>query len=251
MAMGKELQVVGIDMNFAPVLDVDTNPFNPVIGDRAFSNDPEVVSLAGSQFIQGLQDSGVAACGKHFPGHGDTDEDSHEVLPRLPHNLKRLESLELIPFEAAIQQNVAAIMTAHVVFNGMDHGLPATFSVKLLRDVLRADLGFEGVIVSDDLSMGAISKLGSLEEACVKAFMAGCDLLIVGKDPKKIPQALDCFARAIEEGRIPQERVEQALHRIQKFKQRFCKPTGVGKPDTGMIGCPAHKELLNKINPLA
>ncbi|MDP2600670.1 MAG: beta-N-acetylhexosaminidase [Deltaproteobacteria bacterium] len=251
VAMGRELAAVGIHWNFAPVLDVHTNPFNPVIGDRAFSNEPEVVSLAACQFIQGMQEAGVAACGKHFPGHGDTNEDSHEVLPRLPHNMKRLEAVELVPFEAAIQQNVAAIMTAHVVYNGQDQGLPATFSVKLLRDLLRDQLRFEGLIVSDDLSMGAISKMSSLDEACIRAFNAGCDVLIIGKDPAQQAAALDTFARAVEEGMIPAERVEQSLARITHFKNRFCRMGGEQKPPLSIIGCKAHKELLNKINQLA
>jgi len=247
MAMGRELAAAGIHWNFAPVLDVHTNPFNPVIGDRAFSNDPEMVSLMACQFIQGLQEAGVAACGKHFPGHGDTNEDSHEVLPRLPHNMKRLEALELVPFEAAIQQNVAAIMTAHVVYNGLDRGLPATYSVKLLRDLLRDRLGFEGLIVSDDLSMGAISKMSSLDEACIRAFNAGCDILIVGKDPSQQATALDTFARAVEEGKIPAERVAKSLARIDHFKKQYCRMTGVQRPPMSVIGCSEHKELLNKI----
>lgn len=248
MAMGRELSAVGIHWNFAPVLDVHTNPFNPVIGDRSFSNDPEMVSLAACQFIQGLQEAGVAACGKHFPGHGDTNEDSHEVLPRLPHNMKRLEAIELVPFEAAIQQNVAAIMTAHVVYNGQDQGLPATYSVKLLRDLLRDQLGFEGLIVSDDLSMGAISKMSPLDEACIKAFNAGCDVLIVGKNPSQQAAALDNFARAVEEGMIPAERVKESLARMDRFKKQYCRMGGGQKPLMSIIGCKEHKEIFSKIN---
>ncbi|MDO8526171.1 MAG: beta-N-acetylhexosaminidase [Deltaproteobacteria bacterium] len=249
-AMGRELSAMGIHFNFAPVLDVHTNPLNHVIGDRAFSNDAEVVALVACQLIQGLQEMGVGACGKHFPGHGDTNEDSHELLPRLPHNLKRLEALELIPFAAAIQQKVAAIMTAHVVYNGLDKETPATFSVKLLRDLLTDKMGFEGMIVSDDLSMGAISKTASLEEACVSAFMAGCDLLLVGKNPKAQAKAIDFFVRAVEEERIPRQRVDQALQKIAQFKKQFC-PRGVQRPDPSVIGCKEHQVLFNKINQLA
>lgn len=249
-AMGRELSALGIHLDFAPVLDVHTNPVNPVIGDRAFSTDPEVVALAACQVIQGLQEAGVGACGKHFPGHGDTNEDSHEVLPRLPLNFKRLQSVELVPFKAAIAAGVASMMTAHVVYDGLDKDTPATFSVKLLRDLLVDQLGFGGLIVSDDLAMGAISKHGSLEESCVQAFLAGCDLLLIGKNPKDQARAIDYFVRAVEEGRIPQVRLEQALAKMEAFKKRFCTD-GAATPGTAMIGCKEHKELLNKIKSLS
>lgn len=250
-AMGKELKALGIDLNFAPVVDVDTNPFNPVIGDRSFSNNAEVVSAVAAQLIEGMQGAGVAGCAKHFPGHGDTNEDSHETLPRLPHNLKRLHSLELVPFKSAIKKNVASIMPAHVVYNGMDQGLPATFSVKLLRDLLREELRFEGLIISDDLSMGAISKNCSMEEACVKAFVAGCDLLLVFAGVEKVRSAIEYFKRAVEEGKIPLERVEKSLRRVADFKERFCSQSGVKTPDLGVIGSSEHQHLLNKIKQLA
>ena len=147
---------------------------------------------------------------------------------------------------------MATIMTAHVVYDGIDKNTPATFSVKILRDILRDELKFEGLIVSDDLSMGAIAKHGSLEEACEKAFIAGCDLLITGKDPKKIALALDHFARAIEEERIPTQRVEQALERMTVFKKHFCRPRREDlRPKLSLIGSKGHQELLNKINQMA
>lgn len=249
-AMGEELKGLGIDWNFAPVVDVDTNPFNPVIGDRALGNNAEVVALAASQIIQGLQEKGVAACAKHFPGHGDTNEDSHEVLPRLPHNMKRLESLELIPFEAAIQQKVASIMPAHVVYEGVEKNGPATFSVKILRDLLRTELGFDGVIVSDSLDMGAVARLGSLEECCRQAFAAGCDWLIVGKEPQKIPPVLEAFEK--KRTFHSAERVASSLERIQRFKARFCPPKGgEAGPNPKTIGSKEHQEILNKIKQLA
>ena len=250
-AMGRELKAIGIDLNFAPVVDVDTNSFNPVIGDRAFSRNAEVVAMAARQFIQGLQEAKVAGCAKHFPGHGDTDEDSHEVLPRLPHNLKRLHALELIPFKAAIEAGVASIMPAHVVYDGIDHGLPATFSLKLLRDLLRNELRFEGVIISDDLTMGAIAKNGSMEEACVKAFVAGCDwLMVTTTDLKKVGSVIDFFSRAVDQGKIPMERVENALKKVAQFKEKFCA-AGVGTPNLKVVGSKEHVYLLNKIKQLA
>lgn len=252
-AMGRELKALGVDWNLAPVVDVDTNPSNPVIGDRAFSNNAEVVALAASQIIQGLQESNVAACAKHFPGHGDTDEDSHEVSPRLPHNMKRLESLELVPFKAAIQQKVASIMPAHVMYCGVDKEIPATFSVKILRDLLRTELGFDGVIVSDSLDMGAVTKFGTLEERCFKALQAGCDWLIVGKEPQKIPAVLEAFEKGMQKGTFPSaERVASALERIQKFKAQFCSHRGgEAAPNPKVIGSKEHQEILNKIKQLA
>lgn len=252
-AMGDELRALGFHLNFAPVLDVRTNLLNKVIGDRAFSGNPGIVSLAACQLIEGMQKAGIAACGKHFPGHGDTFEDSHELLPRLPHNRRRLESVELPPFEAAIQRNVAGIMTAHVVYDGIDKGVPATFSVKILRDLLRDELGFEGLVVSDDLAMGAISNHGSLDEACIKAFMAGCDLLLVGRDPKKTVAAIDTFEKAAIRGDIPEANINAAYQRILRFKKSYCSG-GDGNLQSlsgEEIGCKAHQELLNKINQMA
>lgn len=250
-AMGRELKALGIDLNFAPVVDVHTNPFNPVIGDRSAGSNPEIVSLVAGQLIQGLQGEGVSACVKHFPGHGDTNEDSHHVLPSLPHNLKRLRSMELIPFQTAIQKGVASIMTAHVVYDGIDKGTPATFSVKILRDILRTELGFNGLIISDDLSMGAIGKNCGMEEGCVKAFLAGCDIVLALCEPKKIGSALNIFASAIGTRKIPFERVEKSLQRIIAFKERFCAPGGVKTPNLGVIGSQEHQYLLNKIKQLA
>lgn len=249
--MGRELKALGFNLDFAPVADVATNIFNPVIGDRSASLDAEVVSIVVSQLIRGLQAEGVAACAKHFPGHGDTNEDSHQVLPRLPHNLRRLRSLELIPFRAAIQQKVASIMPAHVVYNGIDQGLPATFSVKLLRDMLRTELGFEGLIVSDDLTMGALTNFGQPEEICEKAFLAGCDLLLTLGEPSRVVALIEFFSKAVEKNRIPLTRVEQAYQRITQFKERFVSPSGVSKPEWKVIGCKEHQDLLNKIKQLA
>jgi len=144
-------------MDFAPVLDVDTNPDNPVIGDRSFSRDQSQVALHGMAFAEGLRKGGCLACGKHFPGHGDTDQDSHLALPSLPHDLARLHEVELLPFRAAAK-SFPAFMTAHVVFSALDQDVPATLSRRVLTDLLRHELGFTGVIISDDLEMKAVSR---------------------------------------------------------------------------------------------
>lgn len=249
--MGSELKALGVDLDFAPVMDVDTNAINPVIGDRSFGNQAEIVSAAGAHLIQGLQEKKVAACAKHFPGHGDTNEDSHKNLPRLPHNNKRLHSLELVPFAAAIRQKVAAIMPAHVVYEGVDKSVPATFSVKILRDLLRTEMNFEGVIISDSLDMGAVTSLGSLEEISLKAFLAGCDWLIVGREPEKIPAVLDAFVNAVEKGVLAVEKIEASYQRILRLKSEFCGGgAGEARPSLEIIGSAGHKEILNKIKEL-
>ncbi|MBI4224198.1 MAG: beta-N-acetylhexosaminidase [Deltaproteobacteria bacterium] len=245
--MGRELKALGFDLNFAPVADVDVNPSNPVIGDRSPSSHEEVVSIVAAQLVRGMQEEGVAACAKHFPGHGDTSEDSHEALPQLPHNMKRLRSLELVPFQAAIQQRVAAVMPAHVVYDGVDKGMPATFSVKILRDILRTELGFEGLIISDDLTMGALKTFGTLGERCAKAFLAGCDCLLALGSLQNVEAAMDDFAKAVEAGLIPSARVDQAFERIALFKERFCDDGGEKRPSLKTVGAAGHKDILNKI----
>jgi len=179
--LGRQLRAIGINLDFAPVLDVDTNPDNPVIGDRAFGSTPDAVVEHGLAFAQGLHDGGVLSCGKHFPGHGDTDLDSHLALPILPHDRVRLEEVELLPFRAAAGW-IPSLMTAHVVFEAVDSGVPATMSGAAIGKLLREDIGFEGAVFSDDLEMKAISERYSIEEAGVLAIEAGCDLLLVCSD---------------------------------------------------------------------
>lgn len=174
--IGRELRAVGIDMNFAPVLDIDTNPDNPVIGERSFGRDPERVAELGAAFIRGMQSEGVAACAKHFPGHGDTSVDSHFELPTVPHDLERLRQIELIPFKRAIEAGVAAIMTAHIMLPAIDPDRPATLSRRIVTGLLREELGFEGTIFADDLEMHAIAKRWGIAEAAEMAIEAGCDV---------------------------------------------------------------------------
>ena len=173
-----ELRAVGFGLDLAPVVDVDTNPGNPVIGDRSFSSDAEVVARLGAIWIEAMQKHGVAACAKHFPGHGDTSEDSHHELPVLPHGLDRLHAVELPPFRAAIEAGVAAIMSAHVLFEAVDPGVPATLSPNVLQGILREEFGFEGAIISDDLEMEAIAGRMDVGDAAVRAVEAGVDLVL-------------------------------------------------------------------------
>jgi beta-N-acetylhexosaminidase len=211
--LGRELRAVGIDQDYAPCVDVDTNPQNPVIGDRSLSRDPARVGWLGAALAQGLQSAGVAACAKHFPGHGDTAQDSHKDLPRLPHALERLRRVELPPFAALARAGVASVMTAHVVFEALDAERPATLSAPVLR-LLRDEVGFEGCCISDDLEMKAVAEHFPLEEVAPGCVLAGVDALLVCHTPAVQHRAIDLVRAAVEDGRIPRERLEQAVRRV-------------------------------------
>lgn len=192
-ALAAELSAIGFNLDFAPVLDVDSNPKNPIIGDRSFGSDPDTVARLGRAFIRGLQDGGVLACGKHFPGHGDTKKDSHVDLPIVKRSKAELDAVELPPFRAASHGGVAAMMTAHVVYDELDPGVPATLSRPICTGLLRTELGFRGVLFSDDLEMRALSDRYSIEQSAVAAVRAGCDALLVCSDlelQEKAHQAL-------------------------------------------------------------
>jgi beta-N-acetylhexosaminidase len=211
--LGRELRAVGIDQDYAPVVDVDTNPANPVIGDRSFSRDPEVVARLGAALAQGLQSAGVAACAKHFPGHGDTSQDSHHVLPHLPHTLDRLRAVELVPFRALAGAGVASVMTAHVVFDALDARRPATLSRGVMR-LLREECGYDGCVVSDDLEMKAVAEHYPLEEAVPSALDAGVDALLVCHQAEVQHRAIDLARQAVERGAIAGERLAEARRRV-------------------------------------
>lgn len=215
------LKVLGFTQDYAPVLDVDTNPDNPVIGDRSFSRDPEVVARLGTRFIRAMQARGVAACGKHFPGHGDTHQDSHLVLPRLEHDLARLEAVELVPFRAAVEAEVAAVMTAHVLFPALDPEHPATLSEKIVGPLLRERLGYRGVIVSDDLEMKAVADHYGIEDSVVRAVRAGCDQLLICHTHELQVRAKEALIRAVEDGSLPRARLLEASRRVLEMKLRF------------------------------
>jgi beta-N-acetylhexosaminidase len=219
--MARELGALGFHWDFAPVLDVDTNPDNPVIGDRAFSRDAQSVANTGLQLIRGLQQAGVAACAKHFPGHGDTAQDSHFELPRLPHDFDRLEQVELLPFRSAIETGVASIMTAHVLFEALDAELPATLSPACLQDLLRERMGYDGVVVSDDLEMMAVAERWEIEELVRLGLLAGVDLFLVCHDADKQARAIAAAHRLVDSGEVPRARAEEALRRVASMKSRF------------------------------
>ena len=221
-ALATELKAVGISLDYTPVLDVHTNPKNPVIGDRSLAERAEDVAKFGRVIIRTLQAEGIAACGKHFPGHGDTGVDSHFELPLIEHPPDRLEAVELVPFKAAIEADVASIMTAHILIPALDGERPATLSPRVVTRMLKEDLGYGGLVLSDDLEMKAISGRYGIEDATVMAVAAGCDaVLMCAADQDDQARALEAVIRAVEQGTVPRARVDDALARHRRVKERF------------------------------
>ncbi len=218
--LGQELYSLGFNLDFAPVLDVATRADNPVIGDRAISADPYVVAKLAPAFIYGLQSAGIAATGKHFPGHGDTRSDSHLTLPVVDHSLERLDSVELLPFRAAIQANVAMIMIGHLHYPALDPtpGLPATLSQPIISDLLRKQLGYDGVIITDAMNMRAVTDGFESGPAAVRALKAGVDIILM---PQNYAAAYQAILSAVENGDIPLSRLDESVLRILRLKQRL------------------------------
>jgi beta-N-acetylhexosaminidase len=247
-ALAAELKAVGISLDYTPVLDILTNPKNPVIGDRALAARADDVARLGVVIIRTLQAEGIAACGKHFPGHGDTSVDSHFELPLIEHPPDRLEAVELVPFKAAIAAGVAGIMTAHILIPALDQERPATLSPTIVDGWLRTKLGFPGVIFTDDMAMKAISSRYGLAEASVQAIAAGCDgVLMCAPQPDDQMAALEALIYAVEQGRIPQKRIEDALSRQRKAKERFLASPrshpAVGSALRAMLGRDEHQAI--------
>jgi len=219
-AIGARLVELGFNLDFSPVLDVDSNPKNPVIGDRSFGASPGLVAELGLAFARGLEASGVLSCGKHFPGHGDTDKDSHLELPIVRHARDRLDRIELAPFRAAARAKLDAIMTAHVVVEAIDPSVPATFSRAALVDLLRGELGFEGVVISDDLEMRAVAATSSPEDSAVRAIGAGCDLLLVCSDEAAADRVHARLAQEIDASPAFAARARESAARVTRMRDR-------------------------------
>jgi beta-N-acetylhexosaminidase len=217
-AIGAELHALGVDVDFAPVLDVHSNPANPIIGDRAFASEPAAAAARALAFADGLAAAGVLGCGKHFPGHGDTDSDSHLALPRLRHDLDRLRAVELLPFARAASAGLPMIMTAHVVFEALDPTVPATLSRRVIDGLLRRELGYAGVIVSDDLDMKAVSDHFAVGDAAVAAVEAGCDALLLCESEANQAAAEEALSRAAERSSTLAARIAEAAGRIRAMK---------------------------------
>jgi beta-N-acetylhexosaminidase len=250
-ALATELRAVGITLDYAPVLDIHTNPKNPVIGDRALAEDAESVARLGAAIIRALQENGVAACGKHFPGHGDTSVDSHLELPLVEHPPDRIRRVECVPFREAIRAGVAFIMTAHVLVPSFDEEKPATLSPAIVQRLLRDELGFQGVILSDDLEMKAVAKTYTVPDAAVAAIAAGCDgLLVCSGDVEVQAAALEALVRAVETEKIPYKRLEDALTRLRKAKERFLAAPVASQRMARIrqvLGCDAHQRIVDEM----
>jgi beta-N-acetylhexosaminidase len=250
-ATGQELQALGVNMNLAPVLDVNTNPDNPVIGLRSFGSDPALVAQFGVAMAQGLQESGLLATGKHFPGHGSTWQDSHLVLPRIDKSLAELHAVELKPFQAAIQSGIGAMMAGHLLVPAIDPAYPTSLSPAALNDLLRGELGFQGLIATDSMTMQALTQNYGAQEAARLAVQAGADLLMYGNDPGADPAAQleichalqDQFQQDAQFAQIVQLRVERILR--QKIALGFFDP--VSPPNDLETLRTAHQELALSI----
>lgn len=242
--LGRELRTVGVNWNYAPVLDVDTNPANPVIGARAFGRSSEQVARLGVALAKGLEAEGVLSCGKHFPGHGDTHEDSHHTLPVLRHALERLREVELPPFAAYARAGLASVMTAHVLFPALDPVRPATLSPQLLC-ILRDELRFEGLIVSDDLEMKAVADHHAVEEMVELGLAAGVDVFLVCHDLSRVRRASETVRRLARTSEELSARISASLARVDEACTRFALPHPVPDAATraSVLGCPAHAQV--------
>lgn len=247
-AMGDELRALGFDIDFAPVLDIHTNPANPIIGDRAFGTEAETVTRRALAFARGLDHAGVLACGKHFPGHGDTATDSHLELPRIDHAWERLERVELLPFRRAAAANLPMLMTAHVVFAALDPTRPATLSEQVVTGLLRTKLDYRGVIVSDDLDMNAIASHMGADVAAVAAIRAGCDALLLCRNEQHQAQAEAALVREAERDSEFRRLVGQAAQRIRDMKRAHAA-NQANRPAPGreIIGSFEHRRLADRL----
>jgi beta-N-acetylhexosaminidase len=223
-ALGKELAACGVRCDFVPDMDVDTNPKNPIINNRAFGDDPELVGRLGAAMIRGLQDKKVAGSAKHFPGHGDTDLDSHLDLPVVAHSRSRLTDVEIRPFRRAVEAGVATIMMAHVLYPELDDVLPASLSPAIVQGLLRKELGYGGVVLTDDLEMKAVADRWRPGQTAVLAMKAGCDLLPVCNTHEAQVEAMEASVRALESGEVRWKEMDDACGRIRRLKEVYLLP---------------------------
>lgn len=215
------LNEFGYNMNFAPVLDVNSNPRNPVIGNRSFGSDPYQVAKLGISTMHGMMDNDIIPVVKHFPGHGDTVVDSHKALPKVETTLEALRNVELVPFQKAIEEGADAVMVAHILFPALDPDYPSSMSKAIITGLLRNEMKFEGVIITDDLTMGAIANDYTIPEAAVQSFIAGSDQLLVVRDYEVQLNTLNAFIKAIETGEITEERLNESVKRILTLKEKY------------------------------
>ena len=249
-AVGRELRAAGLTWNLAPVLDVRTNPANPVIGDRAFSHDPDRVARHGVAAIQGLTDAGVLATIKHFPGHGDTVADSHLTLPESMQSASRWRAVEFVPFHRAIRAGAPLVMVAHLFCPALDPASPTSLSRPVITGILREELGFDGVVVSDDLEMSAIADRFDPGQAAVRFLEAGGDLVLICHDPERQRAAVTAVQEAERSGRLTEARLMASLNRIARLREWMAThraPVDV-EAARAIVGAPDHQRLLRKIH---
>lgn len=249
---GEELRALGINFNLAPVLDVNNNPNNPVIGVRSYSDDPKVVAEFGVKMAKGLQSKGVVATAKHFPGHGDTDVDSHLDLPAVTHSMERLEEVELYPFKKAIEGGIDAIMSAHVLFPAIEEEkLPGTLSYKVLTGLLRKRLGFKGLIMTDCMEMNAIKEYYGTAKAAVMAIKAGADLICISHTLEAQLESFENIKNAVLSGEITESRIDESVERILAIKAKY-NLYEAAFPDMdeikNLVGSREHLEFAEKLS---
>lgn len=241
--LGDELKAFGLNMDFAPVLDINSNPKNPIIGDRAFGENADIVSKLGIATMKGIQSKNIISVVKHFPGHGDTSVDSHIGLPVVNNDLNRLKSLELIPFSKAIQNGADVVMVAHILLPKIDKENPASFSKAVINEVLRNYLNYNGVVITDDMTMGAIVNNYDIGQAAVKSLNAGTDIILVCHDFNKMTAVIEAIKKAIEDNVISEKSIDEKLYRILKLKQKYnLKDSKVNSVNV--------KEINNNLNTL-
>jgi beta-N-acetylhexosaminidase len=219
--IAEEIKSFGFNMNFAPVLDINSNPNNPVIGNRAFGSEPEVVSRLGIMNMKGIQSKGVIPVVKHFPGHGDTAIDSHIGLPIVHNGLERLNDFELVPFKRAIENNADAVMIAHILLPEIDKENPASMSKIVITEMLKDDLGFEGIVVTDDMTMGAIVEHYSIEDAAIKSLDAGADVILVAHEYEKQIRVINAIKNAVKNSDITKKRIDESVYKVLKLKEKY------------------------------
>ena len=242
--LGRELKGFGFNLDFAPVLDINSNPNNPVIGDRSFGTNPEIVSKLGIQTMKGIQSQHIIPTIKHFPGHGDTDIDSHLELPIVNKTLTQLKKLELIPFVRAIDNGADVVMVAHILLPKLDDQFPASMSKKIMTEILRKQLNFKGVVITDDMTMQAVTNHFTIGRAAVESVKAGSDIILVAHDYNKIVETISSLKTAVQKGEISEQRINDSVSRIIQLKIKFeLNNAKVGNVNIGEINQSINKLL--------
>ncbi len=247
--MGQELRAVGINLDFAPCVDIFTNPANSVIGDRSISSDPEMVAKHASALVRGYIKAEIITCAKHFPGHGNTLVDSHEDLPIESADKDRLDACELIPFKKAFKSRVDMVMTSHIKFPNIDPDWPVTLSETFVQKIIREECRYRGLIITDDLGMKAMTKHYGINEVPVRALKAGVDLLLYCNDPEVPPQAYDAVLEAVAQGSLQRENLEESYNRIMEFKKiKIPNPDPMPLSEAiKIVGHPEHLKIASAI----